>query len=419
MAISINWGTKVITVPKDDLILTQVSPEVRELNLDWFRLELKNLEDDPEGMPFPDTHKHTTEVTLSGLTYARIVEIINGYTVEFEDGQYTINCVGANHNLSDVKVANQVSLIINNAAGLITNTAIEFSSFNGGVTVDTASPYSGTSFPIGTAQRPVNNMVDGLMIADYRGLTTFFISGDITLDDSSDFSQYNFIGESMNKTTITIDSDADVSDCEFYEATLQGTLDGDCKVKDCRLLNINYISGYIELCVLDGVITLGGGASAYFLDCWAGSNLGNPPEIDLGGSGQTLVMQNFNGYIKWKNKSGIEQANATLNAGWIELDSTITAGIINIIGVGTVDNNSTGTTIVNTDHLVDAHYISEMYKSLRNKKSLVKEGLTWYLIIYDNDGISEIFRKALKDKDGNEITDLTAGTLAEELASSV
>ena len=48
MAISINWGTKVITVPKDDLILTQVSPEVRELNLDWFRLELKNLEDDPD-----------------------------------------------------------------------------------------------------------------------------------------------------------------------------------------------------------------------------------------------------------------------------------------------------------------------------------------------------------------------------------
>lgn len=419
MAISITWGTKVIYVPKADLTLIQASPEVRELDLDWFRLQLKGLEDDEEGMPFAHTHNHSTEVTLAGLTYARIVEIINGYTVEFEDGQYTVNCVGANHNLSDVKVANQVSLIVNNAAGLITNTAIEFSSFNGGITVDVLSSYSGTNFPIGTAQRPVNNMTDALLIAEYRGFTTFFIYGDITLDDSLDFSEFNFIGESMNKSTITIDTDADVTDCEFYEATLQGTLDGDCKVKDCRILDINYISGYIELCVIDGTITLGGGASAYFLDCWAGSNLGLPPIIDLGGSGQALVMQNFNGYIKWRNKTGTDQANASLNAGWIILEDTITNGSINVIGVGTVDDYSTGSAIVNVDHLVDAHFISDIHKALTNKKSLEKSGSTWHLIIYDDDNTTPIFNKELKDSNGNDISDLTAGTIAQELKSSV
>ena len=362
MAISIDWGSKIINVPKADMTLIQSSPEVRELNINTFRLALKALEDDPEGMPFPDTHNHTTEVTLAGLTYARIVEIVNGYTVQFEDGQYTVNCVGANHNISDAKVANQVSLIVNNAAGLITNNAIEYSSFNGGVTVDTTSPYSGTAFPVGTPQRPVNNLIDAHMIADTRGLTTFYIIGDISLGSGNDFDGHSFIGESPGKTTITIASAADVTDCEFYEATVEGVLDGNCKIKDCQINNLSYISGFVELCVLSGVITLGGGAAAYFLDCWAGSLLGNPPEIDLGGSGQTLVMQNFNGYVKWKNKSGAsDQANASLNAGWILLDSTITAGEVNILGVGIVEDNSNGAT-VNTTHLVKGQQIEELHK---------------------------------------------------------
>jgi hypothetical protein len=36
-------------------------------------------------MAFPSTHIHNTAVTLSGVTYARTVEIINGYTIDFED----------------------------------------------------------------------------------------------------------------------------------------------------------------------------------------------------------------------------------------------------------------------------------------------------------------------------------------------
>ena len=149
MAISIDPLTFVIYVPKSYMTLTQSSPEVRELNVNAFRLDLKDLEDDESGIYLPKTHNHNTEVTLAGLTYARTVEIISPYTVEFEDGQYTVNCVGANHNISDVKVANQVSLIVNNAAGLITNAQIEFSSFNGGVSVDTSSTHSRLEQPSG------------------------------------------------------------------------------------------------------------------------------------------------------------------------------------------------------------------------------------------------------------------------------
>lgn len=118
---SINWLTKVIYVPQS--YLTNLGGGIYELNVDEFRLDLKDIEDSEEGMTFPRTHVHNTQVTLSGVTYARTVEIINGYTIEFQNGNYTVKCVGANHNVGDVKVVNSVSLLIGNSAGLITVTS--------------------------------------------------------------------------------------------------------------------------------------------------------------------------------------------------------------------------------------------------------------------------------------------------------
>lgn len=353
------------------MTLIQGSPEVRELDVNALRLALKGLEDDPDGMPFPSTHNHNTEITLAGLTYARAVEIINGYTVQFEDGQYTVNCVGANHNLSDVKVANQVSLIVNNAAGLITNPAIEYSSFNGGVTVNTGSAYSGTVFPVGTPQRPVNNMADALLIASTRGLTTFYIQGDITISEVIDIDDYIFVGESMARTEITIDSDANCVGCEFYDAHIIGTLDGGNFIKNCKVTTLTYVNGIIEQCLLaSGIITLGGNVEAHFLDCWAGVAGVNTPTIDMGGSGQALAVSNYNGDLTLKNKSGAsDTASVEINAGKIILESTVTAGIINCRGIGKLcdtsgnnipDGTWNGATIIN-DLLTQS--IEELHKN--------------------------------------------------------
>jgi hypothetical protein len=121
VAISINWATQVITVPKADTTLVSTGPpEIRSYNVgDTFRASLLAEEDNEIGITYPKTHRHLTEVTVSGITYARVVEIINGYTVEFEDGTYVVRLSGANHNLADVLVPNNVSIVVGNAAGLI------------------------------------------------------------------------------------------------------------------------------------------------------------------------------------------------------------------------------------------------------------------------------------------------------------
>ena len=117
MSLAINWATKVISVPQ--LYLAPKGGSVYELDVDVFRKDLKSIEDSEVGMIFPDTHRHNAEVAIGGVTYARTVEVINGYTVTFEDGQYIINLVGANNNLLDVANLNQVSIRPSNAAGLI------------------------------------------------------------------------------------------------------------------------------------------------------------------------------------------------------------------------------------------------------------------------------------------------------------
>ena len=119
MATSIMWPTGLIFVPRADMPIVQVSPEIREFDVAQFHLDLRTLHASTLGAPHSRTHNHNTIATIVGVTYARLVEVIAPYTLEFEDGQYTVICYGANHNLAEVAIENQVRMVTNNSAGLI------------------------------------------------------------------------------------------------------------------------------------------------------------------------------------------------------------------------------------------------------------------------------------------------------------
>jgi hypothetical protein len=121
MALSIDPATKVISVPQADL--TPVSGTLYTLDTDQFRLDVLALLDDEDYIWMPTAYTHNTEVTVAGVTYARTIEFINGYSIEFEDGQYTVRLEGSNNNIFSVQdgilVQNQVQVIPTNSAGLI------------------------------------------------------------------------------------------------------------------------------------------------------------------------------------------------------------------------------------------------------------------------------------------------------------
>jgi len=249
MAVTIAWGTRVINVPIASLGF--VSTGIYKLSIDTFRLALKALEESEEGMCFPDTHRHNTEVSVAGITLARVIEIINNYTVTFEDGQYLVTLYGANSNIPDVVNFNQVSVRAVTTAGLI-----------------------GTNF--GTTEQ------EKLMSLPETTLT----------------SEQNIKLMSLPETTLTDEQE-------------------------------------IKLMAL--------------------------PE-------ETVTSQ----------------------------DKTDIAA--------SVWGEDTALLIL---------------KILKNKRVIKKNGAIWELIVYDDDNTMPILQKILKDKLGNNITDLVAGTLAQELRSSV
>jgi hypothetical protein len=168
MALSIDWSALTITVPQADL--TFVSGTLYELDTEAFRQELNGIMDDVVGMPFLDPINHNTEVTIAGVTYARFIEIINGYKVEFEDGQYAVRLAGSNNNLFDEGIINrnQVSVIPTNSAGLIRNV----DAVDDFVEALRTSIYDGVTFE--NLMRDVMAMANARIVESPDGVFTFY-----------------------------------------------------------------------------------------------------------------------------------------------------------------------------------------------------------------------------------------------------
>lgn len=270
----------------------------------------------------------------------------------------------------------------------LTNTLIEYSSFNGGVTVDVTSPYAGTAFPRGTPQQPVNNMADAHTIAASRGFTQFYVVGDLTIGGGADHEGHTFIGESPTRTTITVLEAADVLGVEFNDATVTGVLDGNSRAVGCLVRDLNYISGFIERCVLSGTISLGGTSDAVFLDCWTGVPGSVEVTIDLGGAnGPKTIIRNLNGHAKITNRSNDQPVSVDMASGVLEIDSTVSAGTVTVRGVGTLLDNSSGATVMVSELLSSAE-LALVRRLLQNRTETNPD--TGVMTVYADDNATPL-----------------------------
>lgn len=122
MALSIDQGTRVITIPQADL--TFVSGALYELNTETFRNSMNDLMDDEEHIWMPDYAVRNAPVTVAGTTFAQTIEIVNGFSVNFENLAYSVRLAQSNNNLFDVEsgilvVSALVTVIGQNSAGLV------------------------------------------------------------------------------------------------------------------------------------------------------------------------------------------------------------------------------------------------------------------------------------------------------------
>jgi hypothetical protein len=361
MAVSIDWGTKIIFIPKSDLTLIQSVPtEIREMNLNWFRLQLKDLEDSEAGMAFTDTHSHNTEVSLGGLTYARVIEILDPYTITFEDGQYAVNLVGANSNVGDKVNVNQVSVRSNNSAGMISSPEIQFASFDGGITIDPINGTDSSIYPFGTSASPCKTMTNVIEISSYRGLKKLYVLGNITISDIllSQLTGFEFVGNGHRACTITID-DVQCNHCRFYDCNLEGVFGNGSfvEVHDCVLNNMSNITMDAHDCFLSGTILLNDTSATNFYSCVDGIPGSGAPILQLD-SCANLGIWEYSGGLKLTNITTVgTNISVNFSSGRLLVDSTDTQGSIILRGVGSLSGTTGGTTI-NADGLIDRERIA-------------------------------------------------------------
>lgn len=370
MAITIDWGNRVIYVPKDDLTIVQNNPsEIRSMDLNWFRLQLKNLEDSETGMIFPDTHKHNTEVYIGGLTYARVIEIINGYTITFEDGQYAVNLVGANSNVGDRVNVNSVSVRSFNSAGLISSPAIEYASFNDGVTIDVNNGTYGTLYPTGTLQKPVNNIEDAIAIAEHRGFKNLYFISDFVFTSNTNINGFNLYGGGAQQTLLTFQSGAITANCSCYNAKVTGRSFGVTYLENCH----HYNYGGSDLapsnrtiinrnCIIEGesYIPSQYTGSLFVIDCWsAGADEKDAPVVNMNGSACNIITRNYNGATVLSNcNNPAAKMSYDFNSGILIVDETVVSGSMDIRGTGKLINNSKYTFNLDYDGLMSKNVIS-------------------------------------------------------------
>lgn len=388
--VTIDWINRIIFIPQ--AFLDFVGGSVYNLDSNKLRLELKRLEATPEGMVYIRTHQHNGIVLLGGIEYARTFEIINGYTVTIEDTgtPYVVNVLGSNNNILDVTNLNIVQIRSNNSAGLINVREIQQDIFGDVITLDQVNGTPGTLYPAGTPLQPVNNIADATTIANSRGLDTIKIRGNFTFGASDSVDNFIIIGDSPTRHFVSLTGSASITNCIFRQLTLSGILDGGNQASFCIIAGLNYIDGSLLDCLLvTGDIVLNG-TQANFLRC-ASAIPDDNAVIDLGGTGTDLVIADYQGGITLKNyTSGNNNIVIDMSSGEVELDSTITAGNYKVRGIGSLVDNSTGTSSVDKTGLLEANDIKMNLEIIRkiSTNRIHTNPNTGVLTIYDDDDVS-------------------------------
>lgn len=251
----------------------------------------------------------------------------------------------------------QVILTSSASATLSESSSIQYASFGGGVTVNISNGVSGIAFPTGTIEQPVNNIADAITIANSRGLNKFYIQGNLTLTENA--TGFTFIGESMVRTSIVIDDIAVCANVIFDQCHVTGILDGNTRFQNCKVGNVTYVNGTMFNCGLYGNIQLAGNTNALLADCNA-VEPNDLPIIDMGGSGQNCILTDYSGQITFRNLTdSSNKISVQIDGGKIILDSSITAGIIGLNGIGALVNNATSYTSLTQDGLLNKDTVSK------------------------------------------------------------
>lgn len=306
------------------------------------------------------------ETTILGDTYF----LTNGWRIRGYDGTYTLNVAGnlyteegSGSYLSitgsgTVTYLSTVSNLIQTS--IIQQDEIEYSSYNGGVTLDVINGSAGTTFPIGTSRSPVNNLQDAQSIATTRGFKKIFLRNDTIFESDDNLDGYIFITD-VPEIYLQIESSS-THYTQFKDINISGSFNGHVHFENCKVGDVNNVYGDFKYCIIQGNINVVTESSeqVLFYDCYTGQ-VTAPPILDMGGDGPKVAIRGYTGAMRFTNKTGSTQASfIDLNSARVGFDSGITSGSFIIRGVGYIYLNDSTNTTFDVTGLMSTQTVTEV-----------------------------------------------------------
>ena len=363
ITIDYSGATYIINVPKSYTQFVSTDPitglETRQMNLTIFAQDLADLQDDSDGMWAPTAFEYTAPISVGGVQLAPVVVILSPYVVQFEDLQYAVNLVGANTNLQDVTIVNQVSVRPNNSAGLTFSDEINIQSFqDASVWIDTVDGLAGTQYPRGTPSDPVNNATDASTIANRINFHKFRLKGTINATGVYSTTRYVVTGDNP-LDSIVIATNLDVEKSGFEKVGIVGSITGRGSFQDCSIgktLNLTGVEGIFDNCGIAGNLTLDATATEpiVFKDCVSAIAGTARPIINCNGTAAGINFRRYAGGLAITN---FNNANGTMTLDLMGADvsidsATCTDGEIVVRGNGRVTDEN-GVVIANGDSVIN------------------------------------------------------------------
>lgn len=346
MALSLDPATRLISVPQADL--TFVSGTLYELDTNQFRKDVMALLASQSYIWMPDAFQHNGEVTVAGTTFARTLEFINSYSVQFENtgSAYSVRLIGSNNNIFDIDngiltPTPLVTVISTNSAGLITQQQIL--EMHGQIQREVwLDPTLGTDGN-GYQQSPFNSLTSAIDYAEANGITGLVLLGDITLNRNLK----NFQVRGVGRPTIDF-AGFDLAGGTFKNVQLEGNYTSDILALECNLKTNARLSGEFRDCSLGGDLFCVAGATILLKNCSSSvAGLGRPTiTMSNGGARVLLSVRSNNGGLTIKGSTHADdEVTVEVNRGSLTFDSSNTAGTMVARTSGKFVDQTAGATV--------------------------------------------------------------------------
>jgi hypothetical protein len=306
------------------------------------------------------------------------------------------SCTGGTINI----VGGSGKLIDNNGGATVNVEGFQMSDADS-VYFDTNSGISGSDYPDGLPNTPVNDIDDAVAIAVARKLSIIYVSMHAAHSFDAGASRMRFIGTGNTLWSLDLNGQV-ISYCYFEKIAIQGFSAGTSQNTYflCTVTGWSGRQGDVFIsCQLAG--TLQPYAKEKFVNCGFGIN-GNVI-FDFNTNWQSgpeyLNIQGCNGSITLRNLTIDSDIMIEGFKGDITIDATCTAGTINIRGgSGRLNDNSAGAT-VNVDGFFEGEEVADLTALLaqvNDIKSIVSkghyQGISWYVdpgaVSGNNTGVS-------------------------------